>query len=376
MNIFTKKKFCIVATSGISLLNFRGNLINTIADAGNCVTCISIEDCKSMDAIMDSLNATYLQVKGDRTSIGIIGGIRMILGYVSAFRKVRPDIIYLYMSKPIAFGAIAARLSRIEHINILVNGLENAFYRTTVKDFFIRAVMSKLYKIACRNADNVFFQNQDDLNFFVKNKILTRDNACIVNGSGVDMQHFYLAPLPKAPVVLMAARLLWSKGIREFLEAVTTVKKSLPSLKVLLVGGLDNNDEALTKEDLETYIKKYDIEYCGYSRDIRRQIEKASIFVLPSYHEGLPRVVLEAMAMGRPIITTDAPGCKETVVDGLNGFLVPVRNSLMLSDKLLTLAKDEQLRESMGQASRRLCEKKFEISKINHFIINKITKSL
>lgn len=371
-----KKTICIVATDGKSLTNFRGPLIKYLVAQGNRVVCVSIESEDEMSEAIADLGAEYIQVAGNRVGIGLSDGFKMISDYKKLFKRLKPDMCFFYMSKPTAFGSIAALMSGTKHFNVLVNGLENAYYRTGVKDFVVRCVMSSAYKLSAHYADNFFFQNHDDLAYFKNHHLLTKDNATVVGGSGVDMEHFAKSDLPDEPVFLMVARLLWSKGIREFLEAVTQMKKECPQAKVLLVGGLDDNDEALTKSELDEYIKKADIEYCGYSDDVRQYLNRCSVFVLPSYHEGLPRSVIEAMSVGRPIITTDVPGCRETVVDGENGFLVPVRESKTLARRMIELAKNKELRLSMAQKSYEKCLDRFEVGKVNETMYKMMLKRI
>ncbi len=143
------------------------------------------------------------------------------------------------------------------------------------------------------------------------------------------------------------------------------MKREYPAAKILLVGGIDYNDESLTQEELDEALRKAEIEYCGHTDDVRPYLNRCSVFVLPSYHEGLPRSVIEAMSVGRAVITTDVPGCRETVEDGKNGFIVPVKDGKALAEKMLVLAKDPALREAMGETSYRMCEEKFEVGKVN-----------
>lgn len=366
----------MVATNGKSLVNFRGPLIKAFVSAGYDVYCVSIEPESEMQDAINSLGAQYIQVAGDRVGTGIFSGFHMISGYRELFKTLQPDICYLYMSKPIAFGGYAAVKSKVKHINILVNGLENAYYRTGFKDFIVRCVMSTFYRYIAKRADNVFFQNHDDMNYFKEHRMLKTENATVVGGSGVDMDHFAKVELPDEPIFLMVARLLWSKGIREYLEAVARLKESCPQAKVMLVGGLDHNDEALSESELNQYIKKADIEYCGYAEDVRPYLNRCSVFVLPSYHEGLPRSVIEAMSVGRAIITTDVPGCRETVIDGKNGFIVPVRKSEGLYEKMKLLAEDSNLRACMAEESYQLCKERFDVKIVNQTTINNIESKL
>lgn len=369
-NTIVKKCFCIIATNGQSLTNFRGPFIREVVNRGYRVVCVSIEAPEEMAPQIQALGAEYVQIAGDRTGIGLFSGLKMIAAYRRFFQQLKPDYLFLYMSKPIAFGGLAAIWAKVPHINILVNGLENAYYRTGMKDVLVRTVMSFFYKRVASHADNVFFQNHDDQSYFMTHGMLTKPNSHVVGGSGVDMEHFKYHPLPEAPVILMTARLLWSKGIREFFAAVKKVKKRHPEVKVLLVGGLDNNDEAITKEQLDTFIQENDVEYCGFAKDVRPYLQRCSIYVLPSYHEGLPRSVIEAMAVGRPIITTDVPGCRETVEDGVNGFLVPMKDSHTLAEKIERLVGDQSLRDSMSERSYSMCCSRFEVGLVNQSMIN------
>ena len=375
MNIHDNLIFCIVATNGASLINFRGPFIRALVQRGLRVVCVSSEDDSEIGDDVRNLGAEYRQIAGDRTGIGLLSGLKMIAAYKKFFEELRPDYLFLYMSKPIAFGGLAAILAKMPHVNRLVNGLENAYYRTGLKDALVRMVMSFFYKRVAAKADNVFFQNHDDQKYFIEHGMLSKDNSCVVGGSGVDMEHFARHPLPDEPIVLMTARLLWSKGIREFFQAVRYVKAKHPEMRVLLVGGLDDNDEAIRKEELDEFIKTNDVEYCGFAKDVRPYLNRCSIFVLPSYHEGLPRSVIEAMAVGRAIITTDVPGCRETVEDGVNGYLVPSHDSIVLGDRMEKLVTDGMLRSNMANLSYQICCEKFEVNKVNCSMIEQIFKN-
>lgn len=365
MNEQRQLTVAVVAADGESLVNFRGPLIRYLIGKGCRVVCVSIEPPEEMREAIAALGAEYAQVAGSRVGIGIGDGLNMIRGYRGLFLKLQPDVCFFYMSKPTAFGSAAAALSRVGHYSVLVNGMENAFYRTGLKDFVVRCVMKTFYRFAAKRADCMFFQNRDDMAYFRSHRMLPRDNALVVGGSGVDMERFARQPVPEEPVFLMAARLLWSKGIREFLEAAAIVKRECPAAKVLLVGGIDCNDEALTQGELDEQIRRSGIEYCGHADDVRPYLRRCSVFVLPSYHEGLPRSVIEAMSVGRAIITTDVPGCRETVEDGRNGFIVPAKDGKALAEKMLVLAGDPALREAMGKASRLMCVERFDVDKVN-----------
>ncbi len=365
-------KIAIVATSGISLLNFRGQLIRDWKEQGHEVVAISIESAEDMAEITHQLGISYYQVEGSRVGIGLGSGLKMLNGYRKAFKILKPDYCFLYMSKPIAFGCPAAKIAGVPHINVLINGLENAFYRHSFKDALVRLVMKSGYFIASLVCDNVFVQNNDDKDLLVKSRAVSGKKIKVLNGSGVDMSHFTRQPLPDEPVFLMVARLLWSKGIREYMAAIARVKAKHPKAQFMLLGGLDHNDEAITQEELESFLSEYEVEYCGHTDDVRPYLNRCSVFVLPSYHEGTPRSVLEAMATGRAIITTAAPGCRDTVEEGVNGYLVPVGDSELLAERMCQLITDAPLRVSMGEQSYRICSEKYDVKLVNAEICQSI----
>lgn len=369
-------RICIVATDGRSLIDFRGKLIQSLQEKGHEVVCVSIEPNEEMRGAIHVLGASYEQVAGDRVSISVFGGLRMIRAYVNMFKRVRPDVCLLYMSKPIAFGGIAAAHNKVPHINILVNGLENAYYQHGLKDLVVRVVMSTLYRYVSSRSEHVFMQNIDDRQYFIDHRIAKEQSIVLVNGSGVDMEYYAREPLPDEPVFLMVARLLWTKGIREYLEAIPLVKEKCPEARFMLVGGLDQSAEGLSEEELNRCVNENDIEYCGFANDVRPYLKRCSVFVLPSYHEGTPRSVLEAMATGRAIITTDAPGCRETVISGQNGYLVSVGNSGALAERMVRLANDADARKLMGQRSYVLCKERFEVNKVNQVMIDGMMEDL
>ena len=362
----------VSASSGLSLINFRGNLIKDIVRQGHQVFCLSCENDKDIRRKVEELGASYRCVFMTRTGTNPIADLKTLIAYVRVLREIQPDMYFAYMSKPVAYGGLAAKWCGIPKINILVSGLEIAFYSNGIKNLPVRSILKFFFKKVHKASENIFFQNSDDYQRFLDIGIVKESQSTIVNGSGVDMYYFSKKKLPQEPVVLMIARLVWSKGIREFLDAVSRIKEKSPQTEVLLVGGLDHNPEALTEQELQQCIKKNNIEYCGHVDDVRPYLERCSIFVLPSYHEGTPRSVLEAMATGRPIITTNAPGCRETVIDGYNGYLVPVKDTDILYQRLITLIENKELRKKMAANSYTLCWEKYDVNLVNQVMIQKM----
>jgi glycosyltransferase involved in cell wall biosynthesis len=225
-----------------------------------------------------------------------------------------------------------------------------------------------------RSAKVVFFQNPDDQQVFRARGILSpNSSSVVVNGSGVDLDKFvFISPLKVKPVFLLIARLIGDKGIREFVQAAQLIQRSYPDCRFLLVGGLDSNPDAISQIELDDWIHNGMVEYLGRLDDVRPAIARASVYVLPSYREGTPRSVLEAMAMGRAIITTDAPGCRETVIDGENGFLVPVKSVDALVDAMTRFIEDPDLAVRMGKRSREIAEEKYDVHKVNAVMLKEM----
>jgi glycosyltransferase involved in cell wall biosynthesis len=238
----------------------------------------------------------------------------------------------------------------------------------------IKKIVNLLYKMAFKLNVKVFFQNQDDKELFVKNKLVDQNKALLVNGSGVDLNYYAKADVPAEPVFLMVARFIREKGIVEYFKAVDIVKQKYPATRFLLVGYLEaGNPGAISASELEYWLHKTKIEYFGELSDVRDVLRHCSVYVLPSYREGLPRSVLEAMSMGRAIITTDAPGCRSTVIDGENGFVVPVKNVEKLAEAMVKFIDSPILLERMGAYSRVLAEEKFDAVKVNETIFSVLT---
>ena len=365
-------RIVISASSGISLINFRGELIKEWVRRGHEVICTSIEPLDEMEDAINKLGAKYYCIQGDRTSIGVFSGIKMVSDYEKAYKTLKPDLCFLYMSKPVAFGGLAAIKNKVGRIVVFVNGLEIAFYSGGLKNMLVRFVLKTLFRKVHKACELVFFMNHDDYNKMLTWNMVSKKQAVIVNGSGVDMTHFAKKPMPKKDAVCMTARLVWSKGIREYIEAAKIVKKKHPDVKFILVGGLDTNSESLSKRELDEIVTQKIIDYRGFAKDVRPHLEECSVFVLPSYHEGNGKSIVEAEAIGRPIVTTNAPGCRETVIDGYNGFLVPVKDSKALAEKIMTIIENKELKNKMAENSYLYCQEKYDVKKVNAVFLEKM----
>jgi glycosyltransferase involved in cell wall biosynthesis len=306
----------------------------------------------------------------DNASINPVGLLHSIRAVRQLIRAVRPDVVLAYTIKPVVAAAFAGRAERVPRIASLITGAGYAFTGgRELKRVVSRAAATQLYRAALRRSDVILFQNPDDQQLFRQLRLTPRgSDTHVVNGSGIDLDHFMPAPLPETPSFLMIARLLKDKGIREFAEAAKRLKSENPDVPIALVGYLDPSPDSITQAELDELIRA-GIDFKGRVSDVRPAIADCSIYVLPSYREGTPRSVLEAMAMGRAIVTTDAPGCRETVVDGVNGFLVPPRDANALHEAMLRFVREPQLAARMGHESRGLAERKYDVTKVNEALL-------
>ncbi len=366
-------KIAIVSHYSPSLVNFRGDLIRAMVDLGHEVICLGPE--AGFEQPLQELGASYRQISLNRTGLNPFQDLGTLFSLKKAFEEIEPDMVFSYTVKPIVYGSIAAHLAGIQRIYAMITGLGYVFIGETFKQKFLTQMVASLYKWALKYNQVVFFQNPDDLRLFVDKGIVTKTvKPVLVNGSGVNMEKFALASLKLSPVTfLLMARLIKDKGILEYVEAARLLKQKYPMVKFQLLGPLDTNPTAITQEQLDQWAEEGVIEYLGKTDDVRPFVANASVYVLPSYYrEGTPRSVLEAMSMGRPIITTDAPGCRETVIDGRNGFLVPVKDVEALMSAMEKFILEPDLIAQMGKESRIIAEEKYDVRKVNQVILHEM----
>ncbi len=313
-----------------------------------------------------ALGAEPISITLGRTSLNPLEALHATIEIRSHLRKIKPDVMIAYTIKPIVLGARAAKAEGVRHFIPIVTGLGYAFTGgREAKRMFSRLVGKRMYKMAFLNSTLAFFQNEDDLREFQRLGILPpRLKTVIIPGSGVDTAHFSPAPLPPDTSFLMIARLLKDKGVREFGEAAKRMKQACPGIRISLAGFRDTSPDSLSKSEVEQLVGG-GLNFLGALDDVRPAIASNSVYVLPSYREGTPRSVVEAMAMGRAVITTDAPGCRETVRHGENGFLVPPKDADALFDAMRALVEMPELIPQMGRVSRQIVEEKYDVRKVN-----------
>lgn len=368
--------FLLVASFPESLIKFRGPLLQALLAKGLEVH-VAAPDLSSAKSVWEELIAlgiTPHDIILNRTGTNPVSDLGSITELWCLIRRVRPDYVLGYTIKPVIYGSLAAWLARVPNRYALVTGLGYAFTgEASGKRGLLRNLIQKLYRFALSKTDKVFFQNPDDEMLFRQLGLLSTDiPSFVVNGSGVDVSSYAVAPLPEQPSFLLIARLLGDKGIREYVKAAELVKNEYSQASFKLVGWIDDNPDSIGEEELDEWVEAGALEFMGKLDDVRPAIAGCAVYVLPSYREGTPRTVLEAMAMGRPVITTDAPGCRETVVDGENGFLVPVQNADELASAMIRFIEEPRLVMRMGKRSRKIAEKKYDVRKVNECMLREM----
>ncbi len=367
------KKIIVFGSFAASLIKFRYQLLEAMVNNGYEVIACAPEADNYIISKLSEINVQYQNVPLSRTGINPISDIKNLWNLSKIFKEINPDYILSYTIKPVIYGSLAAQLAGVKNIYSMVTGLGYAFTNKNIKSRVVNKIVSWLLKIALKFNKVVFFQNPDDIAiFFEKNLLRANDQPYMINGSGVDLNHYENKPLPDKFSFLLIARLNKDKGIIEYADAARDVKKKHPNIKFYLAGWIDSNPSAIKQEMLDDWINSGVIDFIGRLDDVRPAIENCSVYVLPSYREGTPRTVLEAMAMGRAIITTDAPGCRETVKEGWNGYLVPVKSVELLILRMKKLIEEPELLTKMSQRSYELAQEKYDVHKVNIEIMKKM----
>lgn len=360
----------MVASFPDSIIDFRGALIDAWLAAGEAVHVAApgLSATSPVGAELVRRGACVHHVRLQRTGRNPLADLRTIVQLFRLMRRVRPRYLLAYTVKPVVYGLIAGWLARVPHRFALITGLGYAFQPGGGGRAGVRGVVRRLYRAALARAETVLFQNADDLAQFRQSEILAPGaRTVVVDGSGVDLDAFPARPVPPgAPRFLMIARLLGDKGVREYAEAAGALRARDPAATCALAGWLDEgNPDSIARAELERWTGSGDVVFLGRLADVREALAACSVYVLPSYREGMPRTVLEAMAAGRAVVTTDVPGCRETVVDGRNGFLVPARSPAALAGAMGRFLDAPELAARMGRCSRRIAEERFDVHRVN-----------
>lgn len=359
------KKMMVIAPKAKSIINFRGDLIKEIIKRGYEVIVVCPEHGQEENLKKIGVKKVIV-IKMNKTSINVFSNIQYYKELKKTIELERPDKIFAYTIKPVIFGCIAAKKCKVEDIYPMLPGIGMVYLKNDMKTKIIRIICGIAYKKALKNAKKVIFQNSDDKAEFLKRKYLKEEKCEVVDGSGVNLERFSRNPLPKENIFVMVSRILKEKGVIEYCKAAKIVKSKYPNAEFLYLGAEDNTHNSLKLKDIEEYTNDNIVKYCGTTDDVPSFLKKVTVSVLPSYYrEGIPRTLLEALAMGRPIITTNSVGCKETVKDGKNGFLVPIKDVNALAEKMTYMIEHRVELERMSDESYKYCKERFDVNIIN-----------
>ena len=380
-------RIVIIGAYAESLINFRGDLVKALVSQGHDVVAMAAPCGDSFHGRIETLGATYCSYLVQRNGTSPLQDLKTLFSLRKGINEFHPDIVLAYTIKPVIWGGLAFRFSRSNgRFFALITGLGLAFQPGGTKQRLLTGIVTFLYRVALKKAEKVIFQNEENRQVFVDLKIVNHERTTLVNGSGVNLEHFSELPLPEGRVTFLTiSRLLGDKGLRELECASLSLRKELASAEVNLLGPDDPSPDGISLAEVQSWCDNGALNYLGSAADVRPHIANCHVYVLPSYHEGMPRTVLEAMAAGRPIITTDVPGCRETVpltqkgkaqkergefvMEGENGFLVQVKNADALALAMKRFIDDPALIRSMGKSSREIAEKKYDVHKVNAVMI-------
>lgn len=352
-----------------SIKNFRGHLVKAFLKQGYQVRALASGASQNERSEITNIGCSYNDYPVSRNSLNPCDDARTFFYFLHLLHGRCHTVVLAYTIKPIIWGGLAARLAKVPCFYAMVTGLGYAFQKGGFAKNLLNSLVKFLYRAALKKSKGVIFQNRDNMQVFIDEGIVPREKCFLVNGSGVDLSHYQVSPLSKKPRFLLIARLLGDKGIREYAKAAEIVKQKYPEAVFELVGPEDPSPDGIKLDEVNKWVTSGAIEYSGATTDVRPFIEDCSIYVLPSYHEGMPRTVLEAMAMGRPILTTDVPGCRETVVNGENGWLVEKANVEQLAERMIWFIENPNQWSVMGNKSHIMANEKFDVHKVNAEIL-------
>lgn len=367
-------KVVILSSLAWSLINFRGALIARMVADGHEVIAAAPDEEPEVLARLAAMGVAFRRTPMARTGTNPLQDARTLLDYVRLLRTERPEVVIAYTQKPIIYGGLATRLLGGMRLFAIMSGLGYVFSEEADGRRWLRAAVSRLYRAAVRKAGCIFVFNGDDHRLMLESDIVGPDQPVLqVPGSGIDIRHFTEQPLPEGPFTfLMIGRLMRDKGVGEYVEAARIIRETRNDVRFLLLTRPETeNPTGYGSADLEQWRAAGLVEFLPETRDVRPFLASAHVFVLPSfYREGLPRTILEALATGRPVITTDMPGCREPIREGVNGLLVPPRNAPALASAMKRMMADPVKIGAMARAARQTATDIYDVDKVNALLLD------
>lgn len=368
-------KIVLVSNLYSGILGFRKDLIIKLVGEGHEVYALATNYDHKSRAAVSGLGATPIDYQVSRASLNPFSDLNTLVRLVRIFNDIKPDVVFSFFMKPVIYSSIAAKITKVP-INVsMIEGLGYAFTpeppgrAISFRKLIARNILKLLLRVSFKCADRVLLLNADDISDLQEMCGLPSHKAYNLGAIGLNLDEYPFVPLNfSSPTrFVFVGRLLSEKGVKYFLEAARLCKQRNSDLEFLVLGALDDeNPESISQDELQSYIDDDTIIYPGHVDDVNKWVASSHVFVLPSYYrEGVPRSSQEAMSVGRPIITTNLPGCKETVVEGYNGYFVDAWDSRMLAEKMLSLASDRDLMDEFSLNSRKLAVEKFDVNEVN-----------
>ncbi|MCC6240701.1 MAG: glycosyltransferase family 4 protein [Phycisphaerales bacterium] len=364
-------RILVIGNSSKLLVGFRGDLLRAMQAHGHEVSACTAEVESSAVRQLRDWGVRFFPTEFGRRALDIGSDLVYLQSLRRIIKQVQPDLVLSYNVKPVIYGSLAAWLEKVPRIVSMITGAGMAAVSLPgLRPRILAKVVQTLYRIALYTNEKVIFQNNADRELFVTKRIVAAGKTARVFGSGVNLERFPVAEPVISPVrFLLIARLLPDKGVREYAAASKQLKDAGLLFESHLIGPLEREGATISEDEVREWERQGVLKWGGEQSDVRPQIARASVCVLPSYREGIPRSTLEAMSMGRPVITTDSVGCRETVRDGVNGFMVPVRDAAKLAEAMRKFIDNPDLISTMGAASRAFVEQVFDVNKVNAVIL-------
>ena len=370
-------KIAIIGTTSADMIGFRGDLIKMLVKEGHEVYTFAVDYDVNKRKKLEELGAITVDYQLSRAGLNPISDIYNTYKLSRTLQKIKPDLVFSYSDKPVIFGTLAAALAGVKRRIGMLEGLGYAFTDhpngMTNQSIMVRKIQILLYRIAFPFLERLIFLNLDDpVDLLEKNNLHVKE-ICVLGGIGLNLMDYpYSTPNISPISFIFIARLLAEKGVYDYIAAARLVKSKYPHANFIILGRLDeDNPGGLTAQALKNLVDEGVVIYPGYVSNVHEWLANSSVFVLPSYYrEGVPRSTQEAMAIGRPIITTDGPGCRETVIDGKNGFLVPRWSPEILAEKMAFFIEKPEKIQTMGIESRKIAQDKFDGNIVNLRLLN------
>lgn len=365
-------KIIIIGTVASSLLGFRSDLIKMLLESKHTVYAFTSEYKQNDLKRIEELGAIPITYQLNRGGLNPLADIIATYVLSKKIKSIEPDLVFSYFAKPVIFGTLAAKLAKVPKVVAMLEGLGYTFTNQpnglSKKTQIIKNMQILLYKVALPQLDTLIFLNPDDPKDLLERYSIKVKQIKVLGGIGLNLENYpYSGTYPTQPTFIFIARLLAEKGIHDYIAAAKMVRDSYSDAKFIILGTIDKKAlGALTETELREVTEADIVEYPGHVSNVSEWIAKSSVFVLPSYYrEGVPRSTQEAMAIGRAVVTTDVPGCRETVMDGVNGFLVEKWNPEALAEKMMYFIEHPEQIKIMGDESYQIAQEKFDADKVN-----------